>query len=127
MQTDYQRLNIMKNPLHWSSTDCHRVVKVFLLKKLTLVSSIFTTFPLACNRSMSFSLQWTVVGVTGKNGVPVQSHVVAEFKEEYGAAATLRLLMEEKTVLGKGNRHKSAMKMPVQVIHQKLLYFTKSI
>lgn len=76
---------------------------------------------------MSFSLQWTVVGVTGKNGVPVQSPVVAELREEYGAAATPRLPMEEKTVLGKGNRHKYVIKMPVQVTHQKLLYFTKRI
>ena len=74
--------------------------------------------------SMVFSIQWTVFGVTGKNGVPVQSPVVAEFREEYGPAVIHRLLMEAETVLGKGNKHKSAIKMPVQVTHRKLLYFT---
>lgn len=60
--------------------------------------------------------QWTVVGATGKNGVPVQSHVVVDFRGEYGAAAIQRLLMEAETVLDKENRHKTAIKTPVQLM-----------
>lgn len=41
--------------------------------------------------------QWTVFGVIGKSGVPVQSRVVAEFRDEYGAAQIPRLLMEAGT------------------------------
>ena len=65
---------------------------------------------------MVFSLQWTVFGVTGKNGVPVQSRVVVEFRGEYGAAPIPGLLTEAETVLDKENRHKPAIKMPVQVL-----------
>jgi len=70
------------------------------------------------------SLQWTVFGVTGKNGVPVQSPVVAELRDKYGAAPIPLLPMEAETVLDGVSKHKSAIKMPVQVTHQKLLYFT---
>ena len=75
---------------------------------------------------MVFSLQWTVFGVTGKNGVPVQSRVVVEFRGEYEAAPIPRLLMEAETVLDKENRHKSAIKMPVQVTCQNL-HMTSSV
>jgi len=58
------------------------------------------------------------------NGVPVQSPVVAELRDEYGAAPIPLLPMEAENVLDGVNRHKSAIKMPVQVTHQKLLYLT---
>lgn len=84
------------------------------------MSKAFQIYP--PHLSMVCSLQWTVFGVTGKSGVPVQSPVVAEFRGEYGAAPIPRLLMAAKTVLDNGKRHKSAIKMPVQVTYQKLWY-----
>ena len=92
------------------------------LRQITLVGFIFTVFPLAYNLSMVFSWQWTVFGVTGRNGVLVQSRVLVEFRGEYGAAPIPRLLMVAETVLDRENRHKLAIKMPVQVTCQKLLH-----